>query len=174
MVHPVPHDDVEMANTLTEAQAVVRLLQEDQRMRGRPLALCAPAFHLPRSFLSMVSSMGDWAEQGLQIYCIPGVPMPWDQIVIHSQGELTGQRKEMIPAELLRVVKYTEKGDLVSVATALAYLDHRDQIRRPQPVTSAFTTKFLSATEDALQQGLSPREARQQALSIVLDTFRLR
>ena len=170
VVRRVPHEDVEMANTLTEAQALIRLLEEDPRMQGRPLALCAPAFHLPRSFLSMVSSMGaDWADRGLQIYCIPGVPMPWHQIVTHSQGELVGQRKDMIPAELLRVVKYTQKGDLVPISQALAYLDHRDRTHPPQCVTSRIATKFLCEAERGVQEGLSPPDARQRALSVVDD-----
>jgi len=62
----------------------------------------------------------------LKIYSYPGAPQPWDEVVTHSQGKLTGTRVEFIAEERKRIEKYTAQGDLAPRSKILEYLRARD------------------------------------------------
>jgi hypothetical protein len=61
----------------------------------------------------------------LQLYSYPGVALPWQAGVVHSQGQTRGTRSELIAGEFERIRKYHEKGDLASVEEVLDYLNKR-------------------------------------------------
>jgi hypothetical protein len=60
----------------------------------------------------------------LKIYNKVGATLDWDERGIHSQGVLTGARKDFIDSEWERIEKYM---NLVSPEEALKYLENRDK-----------------------------------------------
>ena len=65
----------------------------------------------------------------LYLYSLPGKPLPWQEEVTHSQGEVLGTRAELIAGEMNRIKTYYAKGDLASVDEVLEYLNRRDRGR---------------------------------------------
>jgi len=82
-------------------------------------------FHQERAFITMVSAATQ-AYPELRIYSHPGTALPWDEVVTHSQGTLTGTRAGLIAEERKRIDTYTARGDLVPRAEVLRYLRQRD------------------------------------------------
>ena len=66
---------------------------------------------------------------GLRVYNRVGVPLPWDDTVVHSRGVLQCTRSELIHSEMARIERYRNKGDLVLEREVLAYLQWRDRRR---------------------------------------------
>ena len=62
----------------------------------------------------------------LLIYSYPGVAMPWQEEVVHSQGTLKAKRRDLIQEELERIEKYQGKGDLALFEQVLNYLNKRE------------------------------------------------
>ncbi len=62
----------------------------------------------------------------LLLYSRPGSPQSWDETVVHSQGVLKARRAELIKAEMERIEKYRDKGDLASDDEIIRYLIMRD------------------------------------------------
>jgi hypothetical protein len=50
----------------------------------------------------------------LLIFCYSGMPLPWLNRVVDSQGTLSGTQKDLIKVEFDRIFKYQRKGDLAS------------------------------------------------------------
>ena len=113
-------------NTLTELITAVRFAKKQE---WRRLCLVAPEFHMRRSFLTAVTVI-DREYPSLKVYSRVGTPLPEDEMVVHSQGTLTGTRLELATAEDKRIVNYQKSGSpylLVSVQRALVYLEQRDK-----------------------------------------------
>ncbi|KKS46481.1 hypothetical protein A2567_01925 [Candidatus Azambacteria bacterium RIFOXYD1_FULL_42_11] len=114
-VEPLPKP-----NSFTEAQGIVRLAKN----KGWPsLYIIAPPFHQARFFISAVTvALSEYPE--LKIYNKVGVTLDWNEWGVHSQGVLTGARKDFIDSEWDRIEKYI---NLVSPEEALRYLENRDK-----------------------------------------------
>jgi uncharacterized SAM-binding protein YcdF (DUF218 family) len=110
-----------MLHTLIEAEALVRFAKAQGY---RSLYVVAPPFHQPRAFMTAVTATLR-AYPELKLYSYPGAALPWQDEVVHSQGQTRGSRSELIAAELERIGKYNEKGDLASVEAVLDYLNKR-------------------------------------------------
>lgn len=113
-------------NTLTELISLARFA----RQKGwKKICLIASPFHQLRSFITAVTAI-DREYPPLKIYNCIGLPMPWNQQVVHSQGRLTGSRAELITEEFQRIKRYQNVSNLpyplVSVERTLEYLDWRD------------------------------------------------
>jgi hypothetical protein len=63
----------------------------------------------------------------LFIFNFTGITLPWLDKVVHSQGTLSGTRKDLIKAEFDRIDKYQRKGDLASEREIIEYLNRRDK-----------------------------------------------
>lgn len=114
-VEPLPK-----SNTLTEAYGIVRLAKE---MGWPSIYIIAPPFHQVRCFIStMTAALAEYPE--LKIYNKVGDTLDWDEKGVHSQGVLTGARKDFIDSEWDRVEQYM---NLVSPEEALKYLENRDK-----------------------------------------------
>ncbi len=111
-----------MLHTLIESQGVVRFA----RRRGyQRLIVTSSPFHQERAFMTAVTvALREYPT--LKIYSYPGEPQPWDEVVTHSQGKLTGTRAELIAEEQKRIEKYTAQGDLAERREVLRYLRARD------------------------------------------------
>src|SRR3989344_886503 len=97
-----------------------------EREGWQTLFVVAPAFHLPRCFGKAITFI---KQRGLEIkaYAIPGVPLPWHENVLHSQGLVTAPRIQLVDGERARMFKrYGNKYDLASLKDMLAYLAWRD------------------------------------------------
>lgn len=109
-------------NTLSEAEFLVRFARENNL--GNIYITAAP-FHQVRAFVTTVSvALREYPT--LKIYNKVGMPLQWNEMAHHSQGVLTGLRKEFIYTEYDRLNEYHEKNDLVSCGEILDYLNWRD------------------------------------------------
>lgn len=109
-------------NTLTESEGVVEYARAEGLKR---VVVVAPPFHQVRAFVTAVS-VALRAYPTLDLYSFPGRPLSWNETVIHSQGVLRDRRAALISAEVERIHRYREKGDLVSPSVVLDYLDRRE------------------------------------------------
>lgn len=107
-------------HTLSEAFAVVQFAQR----RGlREIVIVAPAFHLLRCFLSIVTAIRCLYAHGLRVFCQVGVTQPWSERVIHSQGVVEATRQDLIVEELRRIKRYQRKSKLLRFFTdGIAFL----------------------------------------------------
>jgi peptidoglycan hydrolase-like protein with peptidoglycan-binding domain len=121
-VPPVPAD-TQMLHTFIEAQSAIRYA----RKQGfKKLVVTAAPFQQPRAFMTAVTlALREYPE--LYLYSLPGKPLPWQEEVKHSQGEVLGTRAELIAGEMDRIKTYYAKGDLASVDEVLDYLNRRDR-----------------------------------------------
>jgi hypothetical protein len=110
-------------NTLIESEALIRFAKQQ---RYCSLFVVAPPFQQLRAFMTAVTvSIRKHPE--LLIYSYPGVAMPWQEEVAHSQGTLKAKRRDLIQKELERIEKYQDKGDLALFEQVLNYLNKREK-----------------------------------------------
>jgi len=117
----VPFSNTDIIHTGIEAEAMVHhVRQKDYQC---VYVLSAP-FQQLRAFMNAVTlAVQHYPE--LQLYSMPGLPLPWQEEVMHSQGKVSGTRIALIGSELERIATYMAKGDLGSVELALDYLNRR-------------------------------------------------
>ncbi len=121
-IEDVPMEPVPLLHTLIEAQTVVRHARA--KGYGRLIVVSVP-FHQERAFITVVSE-AIRQYPSLQVYSHPGRPQPWDEVTVHSQGQLRGTRAELIGEEQKRIDTYTAQGNLRARGEILAYLRARD------------------------------------------------
>lgn len=119
----VPIPPVPVLHTLVEAEAVVSYAKERQFQH---LCISAAPFHQPRAFMTAVTAALRLYPE-LKLYSQPGIPLPWLEEAVHSQGKTKGTRRQLIGSEMERIDTYQQKGDLASLETVRAYLDKRDK-----------------------------------------------
>ena len=124
IIFPWQRSDI---NTLTEMDVLVAWLRAAQPPNAR-LVVVSTAFHLPRAFLSALTAADALSGRPISVYAHAGPPLPWAQHAVHSQGELTGTRQELLVAEMRRIRTYIAKGDLLPPGTGLARIAARDQL----------------------------------------------
>ena len=116
-------------NTGSEAQKLAEyLLNYDSGLWMKTdLAIIAPPFHLPRAFMTTVTALHR-ADLKMRVYPICGVPLPWNEEAVHSQGTLKKKRADLLDSELQRLEKYraAEFGSMLPPSEVLKYLDWRD------------------------------------------------
>lgn len=119
----VPPPEAESLNTLTESQAFIGFAKSKNFSR---VGVCAAPFHQVRAFMTAVSVAAS-EFRSCRIYSIPGNTLPWNEVVVHSQGVEQGTRASFIAGEFERIERYQEKGDLLSADQILSYLEARDR-----------------------------------------------
>jgi uncharacterized SAM-binding protein YcdF (DUF218 family) len=117
-IEDVPMEPTEILHTLIEARAVVRYAETNRYQR---LIVVSAPFHQPRAFIT-TASVALREYPALKLYSVPGNAQPWDEVVTHSQGTLTGTRAGLIAQEAQRIETYTALGDLASRDKLLEYL----------------------------------------------------
>ena len=121
-IEGVSNTEPSMLNTLTESEAIIQFARQHSY---HSLFVVAPPFQQLRAFMTAVTvALREYPE--LLIYSYPGVAMPWQEEVIHSQGTLKAKRCDLIKEELERIEKYQNKGDLASLEQVLSYLNNRE------------------------------------------------
>ena len=119
----VPLMDTQSLNTLTESQAIIRYALQE---KIRSLYVVAAPFHQLRAFMTLASeALHDYPD--LLIFSYAGVSLPWSATVTHSQGAISGPRKDFIKEEFERIERYKQKGDLCSETEIIKYLNRRDR-----------------------------------------------
>jgi hypothetical protein len=93
---------------LTEAHASV---QHPRRKAFKTICIIAPPFHLARAFMTAVQAESHIFPP-LQIYSIAGVPPPWNDTAVYSQGILSTKRYKLIGNVLFRINRCVAKKDL--------------------------------------------------------------
>ena len=116
-------------NTLSEAQKLAeyaRSIVEAGQSDG-DIAIIAPPFHIVRVFMTTITALKR-NNVSVRVYAVPGVPLPWLQEAVHSQGLTKKKRAELLNDELQRLEKYQapEFGELHTPRRVLEYLDWRD------------------------------------------------
>jgi hypothetical protein len=109
-------------NTLIEANAMIQYAKRNQY---ESIYIVASPFHQLRAFMTSVTAAQNFYPE-IKIYSHNGHPLPWRDHVVHSQGETSGRRRELIGGEFERIKKYQQKGDLAQDADVLNYLNQRD------------------------------------------------
>jgi hypothetical protein len=123
-IEGVLNKETSMLNTLIESEAIIRFARQHSY---HSLFVVAPPFQQLRAFMTAVTvAIKEYPE--LLIYSYPGVAMPWQEEVIHSQGTLKAKRRDLIQEELERIAKYQSKGDLASPEQVLSYLNKRETV----------------------------------------------
>ena len=120
-IQPVPMDQNTPLNSRTESQALMQYV----RQKGfQSVEIIAPPFHQLRAFMTAITIA---LEQNAKtaLFSRPGTAVSWHETVVHSQGELTAPRSELIHTELARIETYQIKGDLASFDQILDYLNRR-------------------------------------------------
>jgi uncharacterized SAM-binding protein YcdF (DUF218 family) len=121
-IEEVPMEPTGILHTLIESAGVVRFAR---RWGYQRLIVTSSPFHQERAFMTAVTAaLREYPA--LKIYSYPGEPQPWDEIVTHSQGKLTGTRAQLIAEEQKRIEKYAAQGDLAPRREILKYLHTRD------------------------------------------------
>jgi hypothetical protein len=121
-IEGIKNKETSMLNTLIESEALVQFAKQ----RGyHSLFVVAPPFHQLRALMTAVTvTLREYPE--LLIYSYPGIAMPWQEEVVHSQGTLKAKRRDLIQEELERIEKYQDKGDLALFEQVLTYLNKRE------------------------------------------------
>jgi hypothetical protein len=123
-IRRVPATSEMMLHTLIEAESLVRYARAQGLTR---LFVVSAPFHQLRAFMTTVKvALREFPE--LEIYNKVGAALPWHEVVSHSQGTLQLKRRELIQAELERIEKYQNQGNLASVAEASRYLEWRNHL----------------------------------------------
>jgi hypothetical protein len=118
----VPTASFPTLHTRIEAIALVRYAKQENM--SAVFVVAAP-FHQLRAFMTTVSvALQEFPE--LRVYSRVGQTLPWYETVLHSQGTLECQRRELIHSELERIQRYQATGDLAPTAQILEYLGRRD------------------------------------------------
>ena len=120
-IQPIPMDRNTPLNSRTESQALMLYV----RQKGfQSLEIIAPPFHQLRAFMTAITVA---LEENIDValFSRPGTAVSWHETVVHSQGELTAPRSELIHTELARIETYQIKGDLASFEQILDYLNRR-------------------------------------------------
>ena len=112
-------------NTLIESEAIIKCAAQK---KYRSLYVVSSPFHQLRAFMTLVTVALRYYPEIL-IFSYTGISLPWLDKVVHSQGTLTGTRKDIIKAEFERIEKYKQKGDLSSEIKIIEYLNKRDRAR---------------------------------------------
>ena len=116
-------------NTGSEADVLVAYLLQKYELTGRTITLgvTTVGFHLFRAFITTVTTIKRTGAP-IAVYAIPGVPLPWTESVVHSQGIVSGRRSELLVPELQRMERYRapEFGGMLSVDAVNTYLSWRD------------------------------------------------
>ncbi len=110
-------------NTLIESEAFINYAA--QKECHSLYVVSSPFHHQLRAFMTLVTVALRYYPDIL-IFSYTGIPLPWLDRVVHSQGSLSGTRKDLIKAEFDRIVKYQRKGDLASEREIIEYLNRRD------------------------------------------------
>ena len=119
----VPLDDSQSLNTLIESRALIRFAKAKNYDH---IYVSSPPFHQLRAFMTVTTVLLE-EHPALHIYSKPGAALSWQDTVRHSQGSLSGTRRELIWSEMERIEKYQKKGDLGAFDAVLKYLEFRDR-----------------------------------------------
>lgn len=122
MLAGTPTSAFDTLHTLIEATALV---QHARTHQVNKLLIVAPPFHQLRAFMTVVTVLRQELPE-LRVYNRVGRSLPWHEVVVHSQGTLQCQRRELIQSELDRISRYQQKGDLAPKDEILSYLNWRD------------------------------------------------
>lgn len=118
----VPMENSILLNSRTESQALMHFVKEEN---FQSLEVIAPPFHQLRAFMTAITIALE-ENVDIKIYSHPGLPFSWNETVVHSQGTLKAERRQLIHEELARIETYQLKGDLAPTAAVLDYLNQRD------------------------------------------------
>jgi len=111
-------------STDAEASGLVKLAK---KIGWEKIIITSPPIHQFRAFISTISAVNRDGLPDLKVFNCVGFPLEWCKQTVHSQGIETGLMKDLlISGELVKILKYRSRGDLVSAEEALEYLNRRD------------------------------------------------
>lgn len=111
---PIPYlyDNAGMINTYTESLSVIDYFSEHKISK---IAVYSPYFHLPRSFITLVSNILK-KKENIKVYPVSGIMTDFNKTLItHCQGIVRENADKLLEIEFERIKKYTEKGDLLEL-----------------------------------------------------------
>ncbi len=133
---PIPQENEgdPVTSTLIEAKSLVSFMEGTGITR---FGIVSSPFHQLRAFFTVVSEIVKVEakiskemflpeDQKLRVYSIPGMPLPWHEEVLHSQGVERGTREAFLTSDWEKTKSYINKRDLVDSSRILEYLEWRD------------------------------------------------
>jgi hypothetical protein len=118
-VKPIPYDE-DWINTKIECHAILSFFIE---RNIKNVILVAPAFHIERAVMTCISSLIDKGkERDVHIFSKAASIDNWNDDTISHQGNTECSFFDMVLLEKERIAKYTQKGDILSVAKIMEYL----------------------------------------------------
>ena len=108
-------------NTFSESQSLVALA----KTKSKPLwYVVSPSFHLLRAFMT-VASEALRTDEKIGVYGHPGVTLPWNETVVHSQGTLVATRAKLLAVHEMQRIKDYSKTDILPPRDIIGYMDKR-------------------------------------------------
>ncbi len=114
-------------STHAEAWGLARTAKKN---KWKNVYVVAPPLHQLRAFVTTVTAFMR-EKVPARIYNFVGLPQRWEEHIVHSQGVQKGTRSGLLIEEFKKIEGYYKKGDLVSAADVLDYLDRRDFRQKP-------------------------------------------
>ncbi|MEK6875330.1 MAG: hypothetical protein AABX30_01465 [Nanoarchaeota archaeon] len=90
-------------STNAEAMGLVSFCKKN---KIKQVCITAPPFHQIRAYISAVSALIQTNSTNLKFYSKQGASVSWNENVVHSQGIVTGLRREILRGEHDRIYKY--------------------------------------------------------------------
>ena len=119
-INPIEYSN-ESINTRIESEAVIDWVIKNDIKK---LIIIAPAFHILRASMTMISAMLD-KKINIPIYSVSAPPHDWNYETITHQGKSKNTCTELIKMEMERILKYGKKGDIRSPIKIQKYLNER-------------------------------------------------
>lgn len=123
IIEPITYlyESDKIINTYLESLSVIHYLIKNNI---NSIAIYSPYFHLPRSFITLVSCLIK-EKKKIRVYPISGILLDFDKtFIVHCQGKVRGNANKLIKIEYDRIVKYTKKGDLLPIKLINDYINY--------------------------------------------------
>jgi len=108
--YSIPYNESNISiNTRIESEAIVDWCINTNKDN---LIICAPPYHLLRAYMTLVTVCIE-KNYNLKIYVINGIVNNWHENTITHSGNTNASFNDVIDLELKRIIKYTQKGDIL-------------------------------------------------------------
>ena len=112
-------------NTLSEAQSLVAFAKAENKPF---LYAVSTPFHMVRAYMTLASEILQ-SGQNISVYFYCGAILPWNEVVVHSQGMQVRTRGELVAEDMAKIQTYS---NILPAKDILRYMD-----RRAYPAVSA-------------------------------------
>ncbi len=106
-------------STISESRSLVTLARAERIFDWNTISA---EFHIMRAYMTLVTE-NLRVGGNLNFYAVPGTPLPWEEVVVHSQGKQVASRAEILRDEMKKIRDWTNI--IHPVSEILRYMDQR-------------------------------------------------